>query len=126
MIRIPAAREQGTRVELRNPDPSCNPYLALACMLAAGIDGIKRKKMPPASVEQNIFAMSNESLEDAGVKALPGSLKDAIEAMKADELVKETLGEHIFTNYVRAKEAEWQDYISAVTEWEIDKYLPTC
>lgn len=126
LIRIPAAREQGTRVELRNPDPSCNPYLALACMLAAGIDGIKRKKMPPASVEQNIFAMSDESLEDAGVKALPGSLKDAIDAMKADELVKETLGEHIFTNYVRAKEAEWKDYISAVTEWEIEKYLPTC
>ena len=125
LIRIPAARQEGTRIELRNPDPSCNPYLALACMIAAGLDGIKNGKKPPASVEQNIFDMNSQELAEKSIESLPGSLYEAICEMQKDSLIKETLGEHIFENYVKAKLAEWDEYRSSVSQWEIDKYLPS-
>ena len=123
LIRIPAARGDGMRIELRNPDPSCNPYLALACMLAAGIDGIKQDMKPPANVERNIYAMTAHERSALGIKALPGSLKEALDAMMADGLVINTLGNHVVTNFVHAKEKEWEDYGLRVHQWELDRYL---
>lgn len=123
LIRIPAARGQATRVELRCPDPSCNPYLALAVCLAAGLDGIERGLKPPAEIVENIFDMDVQTREKNGVSNLPGSLEEAICELQKDELIKSTLGEHVLTQYVIGKEAEWHDYRSHVSNWEIDKYF---
>lgn len=123
LIRVPATRGAGTRVELRCPDPSANPYLVLACLLAAGLDGIKNNLVPPASVEKNIFCMTQEEREAEGIDSLPGSLEEAIAYMKESELVKETLGEHTFNKYVEAKQTEWDEYKTKVHKWEVEKYL---
>ena len=123
LIRIPASRGAGTRVELRSPDPSCNPYLTLALCLAAGMDGIKNKIMPPASVDSNIFEMTEEELKRYQIEKLPASLMEAIEEMEADSFIREVLGEHIFKKYDEAKRGEWNTYCTQVTQWEIDEYL---
>lgn len=123
LIRIPAARGQSTRVELRCPDPSCNPYLALAVCLAAGLDGIKRGLTPPDEITENIFAMDDAARAAAGIASLPGSLAEALEALKADPLMRETLGEHVFTQYVAGKEKEWDEYRTQVSDWECRKYI---
>ncbi len=123
LIRIPAARDEGTRVELRNPDPACNPYLSLACMLAAGLDGIENDLTPPPSVESNIYHMNGEDRADAGIESLPADLNEAVAFMQQDELVRATLGEHIMGDYVEAKMKEWDEYRTQVYDWEIDKYL---
>lgn len=123
LIRIPAARGESTRVELRCPDPSCNPYLALAAILTAGLDGIENKIQPPSSVDKNIFQMTEEQKAEAGIYALPGSLKEAIDEMKNDNMVKQVLGEHIFSKYIEAKTREWNDYKTKITKWETDQYL---
>jgi glutamine synthetase len=123
LIRIPASRGDGTRIELRNPDPSCNPYLALACMLAAGLDGVKQAMTPPSSVERNIFAMGAGERAALSIKSLPGSLREALDAMMADGLVVSTLGDHVVTKFMEAKEREWEDYRMHVHQWELDNYL---
>lgn len=123
LIRIPAARGQATRVELRCPDPSCNPYLELAVLLAAGLDGIEKGLVPPAEILDNIFAMSEEERKAQGIENLPSSLKEAVDLMNQDELVKETLGTHIMTQYSAGKYAEWDSFRTAVTDWEIGRYL---
>ncbi|MDD6274062.1 MAG: type I glutamate--ammonia ligase [Clostridiaceae bacterium] len=123
LIRIPAARGQSTRVELRCPDPSCNPYLALAVCLAAGLDGIERGLTPPDEITENIFAMDDAARAAAGIASLPGSLAEALEALKADPLMRETLGEHVFTQYVAGKEKEWDEYRTQVSDWECRKYI---
>ena len=123
LIRIPAARGSATRVELRCPDPSCNPYLELAVCLAAGLDGIEKGMTPPEEVLDNIFVMTEEERETRGIASLPGSLQEAIELMKKDPLMEEVLGEHIFSNYIAGKEAEWDAYRTAVSDWEISAYL---
>ena len=123
LIRIPAARGQSTRVELRCPDPSCNPYLALAVCLAAGLDGIERGLTPPEEITENIFAMDDAARAAAGIASLPGSLAEALEALKADPLMRETLGEHVFTQYVAGKEKEWDEYRTQVSDWECRKYI---
>lgn len=123
LIRIPASRQEGTRVELRNPDPACNPYLSLACMLAAGLDGIENNLTPPASVESNIYQMNGEDRMSAGIESLPSDLSEAIKLMQDDELVKATLGDHIMENYVTAKIEEWDEYRTQVYSWELEKYL---
>ncbi|SFD34880.1 type I glutamate--ammonia ligase [Clostridium uliginosum] len=123
LIRVPAARGAGTRVELRCPDPSANPYLVLACLLAAGLDGIKNNLKPPASVDGNIFKMTQEERTANGIDNLPDNLYEAIKFMKESDLVKETLGMHIFKNYAKAKEAEWNDYRIKVHNWELESYL---
>ncbi len=123
LIRIPAARGEGMRIELRNPDPSCNPYLALACMLTAGLDGIKHDMAPPASVERNIYAMTAKERTALGIKALPESLKEALDAMMADGLVVSALGDHVVTKFLHAKEKEWESYTTRVHQWELDQYL---
>lgn len=123
LIRIPAGRGEGTRIELRSPDPSCNPYLTLAVCLAAGLDGIKRNLSPQKAVDYNIFHVTDEERQKAGIQCLPGTLLEAIEALEQDEFIKNVLGEHIAANYIKAKKAEWLSYRSQVTEWEINQYL---
>ena len=123
LIRVPATRGAGTRIELRCPDPSANPYLALACLLAAGLDGIKNNLTPPASIEKNIFGMSVEERKKEGIESLPGSLEESIKYMEESELIRKTLGDHTFYNYIKAKKIEWDEYRTNVTPWEIDNYL---
>jgi len=123
LIRIPAARGEATRLELRCPDPSCNPYLAIAAVLSAGLDGIKNKIQPPPSTDKNIFVMTEEQRLKEGIEALPGSLEEAVKEMKKSELVREVLGEHIFNKYIEAKTQEWDDYRTKITQWELDEYL---
>ena len=123
LIRIPAAAGEGTRIELRSPDPAANPYLALAVCLGAGLEGIQEKLMPPASVDCNIFEMSQEEKENLKIEEIPGTLLEAIEALEQDPLMKEILGEHVYHKYIEAKKEEWQSYRSQVTEWEIARYL---
>lgn len=124
LVRIPASRGEGTRIELRNPDPSANPYLVLALCLAAGLDGVKRGLTPPDPVDGNIFQYTEDELEEMGIEKIPYSLKAAISAMKKDKLVRETLGEHIFKTYISHKTHEWNEYSMMVTRWEIERYLP--
>lgn len=123
LIRIPAARGQSTRVELRCPDPSCNPYLSLAVCLAAGLDGIVGGMKAPDEITENIFAMDDEAREKHGIANLPGSLYDAVQCMKADPLMAETLGSHAYPRYIAGKLLEWDEYRTQVTDWEIEKYM---
>ena len=123
LVRIPASRGLGTRTEIRCPDPACNPYLALAMMLNSGLDGIKNKMTPPPSVDKDIFKMSPAEMDEAGIHVMPGSLKEAIEELKANPIAEATLGSHIFNKYIEAKEDEWDRYRTAVTDWELDEYL---
>ena len=123
LVRIPAARGKGTRVELRCPDPTCNPYLEMALCLAAGLDGIKRGLKPAPAYDKNVFALSDEELAKNGIKCLPGSLEEAIKAAEADSFIKETLGSHVFNNYISGKKAEWDSYKTSVSQWEINRYM---
>ena len=123
LIRIPAARGSATRVELRCPDPSCNPYLALAICLMAGLDGIEKGLTPPDEITENIFAMDEPTRLAKGIESLPGTLKEAIECLKADSVICDALGEHVLSQYIEGKEKEWDDYRTHVSSWEISKYL---
>lgn len=123
LIRVPAARGNGTRVELRSPDPACNPYLEMALCLAAGLDGIKRGLTPPESISKNIYEMSKDELKAAGIEHLPDTLKHAIDELEKDEVMKATLGEHIYNKYVEGKRREWEKYKTSVSDWEINRYL---
>ena len=123
LIRIPAARGQSTRVELRCPDPACNPYLALALCLAAGLDGIEKDMTPPAEITENIFAMDAAARLANGIDNLPGSLEEAVYALESDELMAATLGEHIFPRYVEGKLQEWDAYRMQVSQWETERYM---
>ena len=123
LIRIPAARGEGTRVELRCPDPSANPYLALAVCLAAGLDGIRKQIMPPAAVVKNVYEMRLDEKKAEGIESLPATLSEAVEELEKDEYILEVLGEHISRNYIAAKRTEWAEYTSQVTDWEIEQYL---
>ena len=123
LIRIPTERGEGTRIELRCPDPAANPYLALAVCLAAGLDGIKNQIMPPDAVKRNIFEMSRAEKKAAGITALPANLLEAVRELEKSEFMKEVLGDAFVERYVTAKRAEWEAYTAQVTEWEIDQYL---
>ncbi|AEX86144.1 glutamine synthetase [Marinitoga sp. 1135] len=123
LIRVPAARGKGTRIEVRSPDPTANSYLLLAALFAAGFEGIQEKLEPPKPVISNIYHMTPEERDKIGIDHLPGNLKEAIEELKKDELMKEVLGEHIFEKYIEMKEHEWKEFSINVTDWEINKYL---
>lgn len=123
LIRVPSARGNGTRIELRNPDPSSNPYLVLAACLEAGIDGIERGLTPPPSVDSNVYELSEEEREDAGIELLPVNLREAIHYLKRDKVVREAIGEHIFSRYYGAKHDEWHRYNTRVSQWEVEEYL---
>ena len=123
LVRVPAARGADTRIELRMPDPSCNPYLALAVMLRAGLDGIEKELDPGPPVNKNIYKMSHRERRHLRIDELPGNLSEALDALEKSELMRETLGDHIFDQFVAAKRAEWDGYIRHVSPWEIDRYL---
>jgi glutamine synthetase len=123
LVRVPAARGEATRIELRMPDPSCNPYLALAVMLRAGLDGVDQQIDPGPPVNKNIYKMSHRERRHLRIDELPGNLSDALDELEKDDLVRETLGEHIFTHFLEAKREEWFDYIRHVSPWEVSRYL---
>jgi glutamine synthetase len=123
LVRVPAARGTATRIELRMPDPSCNPYLALAVMLRAGLDGIEKHIDPGPPINKNIFTMSHRERRHLRIDELPGNLDEALDELEKDDLVRDTLGEHLFEHFVTAKREEWRDYIKHVSPWEVDRYL---
>ncbi len=123
MVRVPSERGQGTRIELRSPDPACNPYLVLALTIRAGLDGVYRKLEPPASVSRNIYRMSADERAALGVENLPADLGTALDRLEADSVMMEALGEHIAERYIEAKRIEWDVYRQQVHDWEIEQYL---
>ena len=128
LIRIPQAtrgQAEATRIELRCPDPSCNPYLAFTAMVAAGMDGIKRKLELPGPVEENLYHFDDKMLQKYGVQTLPGSLDEALKEFTEDEVIQDALGPHVCEWFLEAKRAEWHDYRLRVTPWELDRYLMT-
>lgn len=125
LIRIPAARGAGTRLELRNPDPSANPYLAIAVMLKAGLDGIKNEIEPPAEVLENIYEMSAAKKEESNIESLPANIDEAVALLLKDEVITSVLGDHVLEHFVAAKKVEWDEYRTQVSQWELDKYLST-
>lgn len=123
LIRIPAKRGSSTRIELRNPDPSCNPYLAIAVALKAGLDGIKNKIQPPPPTNKNIYEMSAEERQAEGIGNLPTSLHEALQELSGDEIIKNALGDHVFGRFIEAKMIEWDRFRMHVHPWELDEYL---
>jgi len=127
MIRVPMykpGKEVATRIEFRAPDPACNPYLAFAVMLAAGLKGVEKGYELPEPIEEDIYEMSEKEKNERGIITLPGNLYEAIMEVEKSELVKEALGEHIFNKFVENKKIEWDMYRTHVSQYEIDKYMP--
>src|SRR5690606_32384868 len=128
LIRVPSIRHgqtKATRIELRCPDPSCNPYLAYAVMLAAGLDGIEKGLELPPPVEENLYHFTDEDLARRNVLTLPTTLGEAIDEMARDQVVRDALGEHVFERLTEAQRQEWDAFRINVTEWERDRYLET-
>jgi glutamine synthetase len=123
LVRVPARRGKGTRLELRMPDPSANPYLALAVQLAAGLDGVRRRLEPPDAIDKNIWTLSVRERRRYKIQELPRDLGEAISLFRRSAFVRDALGDHVFQQYVATKEQEWQEYIAQVHDWEIDRYL---
>jgi glutamine synthetase len=124
LIRKPAARvPAASRIELRSPDPSCNPYLAFAAMIHAGLDGIERDLDCPDPVRENIYEFDEAKREEYGITTLPSNLGEAVEAFEEDEVIKSAMGEHVSEKFVEAKSQEFGEYIVEVSDWEIDRYL---
>src|SRR2546423_14879191 len=127
LVRVPLyhpGKEQATRMELRCPDPACNPYLTFATLLHAGLEGIEKGYELPEPMEKNLYHLSPEDRRRLGVEQLPETLGEAIELTAESELVLRTLGEHTFNRYIEIKRQEWEDYRVQVTQWELDRYLP--
>jgi glutamine synthetase len=123
LIRIPSADGEATRIELRSPDPSANPYLALAVCLSAGLRGIREEIAPPERIDCNVFEMTANEREEKGIGELPGSLLEAVREFVKDEFIQEVLGKDLSKKFIEAKTSEYHDYRSRVTDWEIEKYL---
>jgi glutamine synthetase len=123
LVRVPSARKEATRLEFRSPDPAANPYLAMAVMLKAGLDGIKNKIDPGEQTTDNIYDMNAIERSKREIESLPGDIMKAVEYLNKDDLIKETLGQHIYEHFVVAKEVEWHEYSTQVHEWELDQYL---
>jgi glutamine synthetase len=127
LVRVPMykpGKETSTRLEFRCPDPACNPYLAFAVMLAAGLKGVEGGFEPPAPVEEDIYCMTPEDRQKSGIVTLPDSLYAAIEQTEKSQLVKDTLGEAMFNKFLTNKKVEWENYCIQVTDYELQKYLP--
>lgn len=123
LVRIPSSRGMSTRLELRSVDPTANPYLAMAVLLSAGLDGITNDLTPPKSVDCNIYDMTKEEREAHNVKSLPATLMDALKELQEDEVIREALGEHLYTNFLEAKEIEWDMFRTTVHPWEREQYM---
>jgi|Deesub1362A_J573_1020465.scaffolds.fasta_scaffold00016_91 glutamine synthetase len=129
LIRVPEyfpGMEKAMRAEFRCPDPSCNPYLAFAAMCAAGLDGIRKKITPPDPVEADIFEMSPKEKAERGIESLPSTLKEALNELENDKVIQKALGNHVYTNYMKIKNQEWDEYRMSVSQWELEKYLKFC
>ena len=127
LVRVPMyqpGKEKATRVEFRSPDPACNPYLAFACMVAAGMKGINEGYALREPLERDVYHLTEEEMKELNVECLPGSLVEAIDAFESSSLMKETLGDHIFNNLIMSKKIEWDEYRKQVHKYEIDAYLP--
>jgi glutamine synthetase len=127
LVRVPMYKpghEKATRAEYRSPDPACNPYLAFSVMLAAGMEGIEKGYELEAPIERNVYEMSEAERKELGINTLPASLADAIALTEKSELVRKTLGDHIFEKLIENKKMEWNQYRTKITQYEIDKYLP--
>lgn len=127
LVRVPAYKpdkEEATRVEYRAPDPACNPYLAFAVMLAAGLEGIEKEYELPDPVEENVYDMSEAERQARGIATLPGSLYEALMLCEGSEVVRRALGDHVFFSFIKNKKIEWQEYCAEVTDWELKRYLP--
>jgi glutamine synthetase len=126
LVRKPAARvPAASRIELRSPDPSSNPYLALAVMLQAGLDGIEKGLDAPDPVRENIYEFTEEDREERGIETLPSTLGQAVNALKADDVILEALGPHVSEKFVQAKTEEYTEFLASVSEWEHEQYLET-
>ncbi len=126
LVRKPAARgPAASRIELRSPDPSCNPYLALAVMLQAGLDGIERDLEAPDPVRENIYDFTEADREERGIETLPSTLGQAVAALKEDDVILDALGDHISEKYIQAKTQEYTEFLASVSGWELDRYLET-
>lgn len=123
LIKVPAEKGELTMLELRSPDPSCNPYLALAVIIKAGLDGIKNSILPPPCVDRNVYEMDNLDRIENNVASLPRSLEDALCSLRNDDIIRDVLGEHIYSRFMDVKIAEWQEYIKRISPWEIEHYL---
>ncbi|MDR2832855.1 MAG: type I glutamate--ammonia ligase [Streptococcaceae bacterium] len=123
LIRVPSSRGLSTRLELRSVDPTANPYLAMAVLLEAGLDGIVNELTPPAPVESNIYVMSEAALKEAGIEDLPSTLHNAVKEMRKNSVVRHALGEHIYQSFKAAKKLEWASYMQTVSQWELEQYL---
>ncbi|MFZ5965687.1 MAG: type I glutamate--ammonia ligase [Bacillota bacterium] len=123
LIRIPAKRENSTRIELRSPDPSANPYLALAVVLKAGLDGINNKITPPEPVNSNVYQMDEQEMKMKGIEGLPANLYEAVQGLLQNHVMQEALGKHIFEKFIDAALYEWNDYSKYISQWELDRYL---
>lgn len=123
LIRVPAKRGMSTRIEVRSVDPSANPYLAMAVMLAAGLDGVRRGLKPPAPIDRNIYVMDKADREAAGIPDLPATLYEALNVMKTDKVITDALGSHALSHFIEAKEIEWDMFRTQVHPWERDQYL---
>jgi len=127
LVRVPVykpGKEVATRVELRSPDPACNLYLAFAVMLAAGLEGIEKNYPIPDPVEENVYQMSADERKRRGIDTLPDSLADAVHEAEKSELLRRTLGDHIYYNLIENKKIEWDRYKARVTDYELSEYLP--
>ena len=127
LVRVPMYKpnkEKATRMELRSPDPACNPYLAFSVMLAAGLEGIERNYSLPDPIEEDIFTMDEKRKKELGIRSLPGSLYEAVQEFEKSELMKQTLGDHIFSKFIANKKVEWDNYRTHISQFEIEKYLP--
>ncbi|WP_412839323.1 type I glutamate--ammonia ligase [Bacillus paranthracis] len=123
LVRIPASRGISTRVEVRSVDPAANPYLVMATLLAAGLDGIKNKLTPPAAVDRNIYVMTKEEREEAGIVDLPATLAQALVTLQSNEVISNALGDHLLEHFIEAKEIEWDIFRTQVHQWERDQYM---
>jgi glutamine synthetase len=127
LIRVPEyrpGREKATRIEFRSPDPACNPYLCFSVMLAAGLEGIEKRYQVPDPIEENVYEMTPEERKERNIGTLPGSLDEAIQLAESSELVRKTLGDHVFNSFIENKKKEWDNYRTQVTEYELKRYLP--
>ena len=119
----PGKSIEGTRAEVRCPDPSSNTYLAFAVMIAAGLDGVEKGLQLSDPVEESLFEMDAATIASKGIRELPGTLGEAIDELEADSVVREALGDHVFNHFIEAKRAEWDEYRTQVSDWEVERYL---
>jgi glutamine synthetase len=126
LVRKPAARvPAASRIELRSPDPTCNPYLAFAVMLSAGLDGIEKGNEAPGPVRENIYEFTEADRLERGIETLPSTLGQAVSALEDDDVILDALGPHVSEKYVQAKSHEYTEFLASVSEWELDRYLET-